>query len=65
MKKAKARSKKRPLKCETSMSCKATASLEASAAADLEKEDKNLQELLDDNDKTGPLCDQSRQNGGQ
>ena len=31
--------------------CKATASLEQSVAGDLEKEDKNLQELLDDNNQ--------------
>jgi hypothetical protein len=57
MNKEKSGSKDRPLKCETTVSCKATASLEVSAAADLDKEDKNLQELLDDNDKTSPVCD--------
>tara|TARA_B100002019_G_C21242365_1_gene586275 strand:+ start:1467 stop:1643 length:177 start_codon:yes stop_codon:yes gene_type:complete len=43
--------KDNPTKCESSTCCKATASLEQSVAGDLEKEDKNLQELLDDNNQ--------------
>ena len=50
--------KENPTKCETTICCKATAALDKSVAADLKKEDKNLQELLDDkDDKTEKVCD--------
>tara|TARA_Y100000004_G_scaffold130653_1_gene147327 strand:+ start:50 stop:226 length:177 start_codon:yes stop_codon:yes gene_type:complete len=43
--------KNNPTRCQSSTCCKATASLEQSVAGDLKKEDKNLQELLDDNNQ--------------
>ena len=50
-------SKEQPLQCETSVCCKATAALGKEIAEELEQEDQNLQELLDDNNKTSPICD--------
>lgn len=50
--------KNNPTKCETSVCCKATAALNKSVAEDLEQEDKNLQELLNDQeDKTQAVRD--------
>ena len=49
--------KTNPTKCETSICCKATAALNKSVAEDLQKEDKNLEELLNDNQKTSPDSD--------
>lgn len=50
--------KNNPTKCETSVSCKATAALNKSVAEDLGQEDKNLEELLNDQeDKTQAVRD--------
>ena len=46
-----------PTKCETSICSKTTAALNKSVAEDLQKEDKNLEELLNDNQKTSPDSD--------
>jgi hypothetical protein len=57
MAKAKAGSKESPIKCETSMSCKATAALEAEIKEELELKDKTLQELFDEHGKVDSVCD--------
>ena len=44
-------SKNNPTRCESVTCCKSTASVDKSVAEDLKKEDKNLQDLIDDNDK--------------
>jgi hypothetical protein len=46
--------KKNPSKCVVEVNCKATAALHDQVMAELEEEDKSLQELLDDdkNDQT-------------
>ena len=41
--------KKNPSKCVVELNCKATAALHDQVMAELEEEDKSLQELLDDN----------------
>ena len=41
------KNKEKPIKCESILHCKATAALEKSVKADLEEEDRSLEELLD------------------
>ena len=45
-------SREEPKKCESELSCKASASLNESVKADLQSEDKPLQELLNEKDKS-------------
>ena len=47
--------KENPTKCESVTCCKATASLEKSVAEDLKKDDKTLEDLLNDDDKDPTL----------
>ena len=46
--------KNNPTRCESETCCKATASLKKSVASDMEKEDKNLQDLLNDDAQDSP-----------
>tara|TARA_R100001594_G_scaffold20430_1_gene39460 strand:- start:14101 stop:14301 length:201 start_codon:yes stop_codon:yes gene_type:complete len=50
--------KKNPTKCESVTCCKATASLQKSVAEDLKKEDKNLQDILNDDSENTAAGDQ-------
>ena len=43
--------KDNPTQCESVTCCKATASLEKGVAEDLKKEDKNLQDLINDDNQ--------------
>lgn len=49
--------KDNPIKCESVTCCKATASLEEAVAEDLKKEDKNLQDLINDDNKDTTVGD--------
>lgn len=46
--------KNNPIRCQSETCCKATAALKKSVASDMEKEDKNLQDLLNDDTQDSP-----------
>tara|TARA_Y100001973_G_C5163448_1_gene314770 strand:+ start:537 stop:710 length:174 start_codon:yes stop_codon:yes gene_type:complete len=50
-------SKDQPTRCKSVTCCKATAAVEKSVAEDLKKEDQNLEDLLNDDDKEPTLGD--------